>query len=261
MVDSIRDFFDYIENPVRNLVVLDTSSPKPVRNMLNSLVEGQPTSLNFDPEDIGPISGDADTSIVVLVENGTVLAQSSVDELLESVLLINSDLFKTGAIDLGDVVLPDVLKGLDEVPFRVRGYPDANKQNLLFIIISRVIERIASETGRGTLRSSFQQLSRIHDEKGTYEVYDALCKQGVDVHIYGVGDLDTSKTPPATVHTGDTYEYKNAWVVVFTPPAGSDTSDCAALVALEDEPNVWNGFWTFRPEFVTRIDSYLAENM
>ncbi|CDK40369.1 DICT sensory domain-containing protein [Halorubrum sp. AJ67] len=262
MVDSIRDFFAEIENPDRNLVVLDQSSPEPVRNMLNSLVEDQLVSLTqLDAEDTDSIRGEADTRVVALVENGNVLARSSVNELLESVLLINSDLYKTGAIDLGDVVLPDVLKGLDEVPFRVRGYPESHNEKLLLIVISRVIERIASETGGGTLRASFQRLSRLYDEKGTYEVYDTLSKQDVDIHIYGVCDIEPSKTPPVTVHTGDTYVYKNSWFVVFTPPAGSATSDYAALVALEAEPNVWNGFWTFRPELVTQIETYLTENV
>lgn len=262
MVDSIRDFFAEIENPDRNLVVLDQSSPDPVRNMLNSLVENQPISLtDLDAAEIDTISDDADTRVVALIENGEILARSTVDELLESILLINSDLYKTGAIDLGDVVLPDVLKGLDEVPFRVKGYPESHNEKLLLIVISRVIERIASETDGGTLRASFQRLSRLYDEKGTYEVYDALSKQDGDIHIYGVGDIDPSKTPPVTVHTGDTYVYKNSWFVVFTPPVDSDTSDYAALVALEAEPNVWNGFWTFRPELVTRIETYLAENV
>ncbi|QAU14491.1 histidine kinase (plasmid) [Halorubrum sp. BOL3-1] len=262
MTDSLRDFFDDTVDPDRNLVVLDRSSPEPVRNMLNSLVEGQPVSLTeIDSKELDSTGEGAETDMVLLVENGHVLARSTLDELLESVLLINSDLYKTGAIDLGDVVLPDVLKGLDEVPFRVEGYPESHKEKLLLIIVSRVIERIAAETGGGTLRTSFQRLSRLYDEQGTYDVYDTLHNRGVDVHIYGVGDVDPSRLPPVTVHTGDTYPYQKSWFVVFTPPAESDTNDYAALVALEDRPNVWDGFWTFRPEFVTRIESYIAENI
>mgnify|MGYP000459243291 CR=1 FL=1 len=68
--------------------------------------------------------------MVALVEDGSVVARSTLDELLESVLLINSDLYKTGAIELGEVALPAVFEGLDEVPFRVRGYPESNKEKL-----------------------------------------------------------------------------------------------------------------------------------
>lgn len=258
MSDSLRGFFDDIESPDRNLVVLNRSSPEPVRNMLDSLLEGQSVSIS-DVE----ISGDNtdETDMIALVEDDEILAKSTLDELIESVLLINSDLYKTGAIDLGEVVLPDVLKGLDEVPFRLRGYPESNKEKLLLIIISRVIERIASETGGGTLRSSFQRLSRLQDERGTYEVYDALSSSGVDVHIYGIGDVDSSETPPVTVHTGTSYPYRRSWFVVFQPPEGGDTADHAALIALEDEPNVWDGFWTFRPDLVGRIENHIAANI
>ncbi|WP_253739164.1 DICT sensory domain-containing protein [Halohasta salina] len=254
MADSLRSFFDDIEAPDRHLVVLNRESPDPVRNMLDSLLTDQSVSIS-DVE-----APDTDRDVVALVEDGRELARSTLDELLESVLLINSDLYKTGAIDLVDVVLPDVLRGLDEVPFRLRGYPASNKEKLLLIVVSRVIERIAAETGGGTLRSSFQRLSRLDDERGTYEVYETLSNGGVDVHLYGVGDADPGETLPVTVHTGTTYPYRCSWFVVFRPPAGS-SGDHAALVALEDEPNVWDGFWTFRPDLVDRIERYIADRL
>ena len=255
MADSLRAFFDAIETPDRHLVVLNRESPDPVRNMLDSLLAEQSVSISdVDTSDA------AERDVVALVEDDAVVARSTLDELLESVLLINSDLYKTGAVDLGDVDLPDVLMGLDEVPFRLRGYPASNKEKLLLIIVSRVIERIAAETGGGTLRSSFQRLSRLDDERGTYDVYDTLSHNGVDVHLYGVGDANPARSMPATVHTGTTYPYRRSWFVVFRPPAG-DAGDHAALLALEDEPNVWDGFWTFRPGLVDRIERHIAEQV
>ncbi len=255
MADSLRSFFDEIEAPDRHLVVLDQDSPYPIRNLLDSILDGQPVTIS----DVDDTVEDADT--VALVEGDEIIARSTLDTLMESVLLINSDLYKTGAIDLGDVVLPDVLQGLDEVPFRLRGYPESNKEKLLLIIISRVIERIAAETGGGTLRSSFQRLSRLNDEKGTYEVYETLSNSGVDVHLYGVADANPAESMPATVHTGTSYPYRRSWFVVFQPLVDSDTADHAALLALEDEPNVWDGFWTFRPELVDRIERYIVDNV
>ena len=255
MADSLRSFFDEIEDPDRHLVVLNQDSPYPIRKLLDSMLDGQSVSISEID------TADDDTDTVALIEGDEIIARSTLEALMESVLLINSDLYKTGAIDLGDVVLPDVLQGLDEVPFRLRGYPESNKEKLLLIIISRVIERIAAETGGGTLRSSFQRLSRLDDEKGTYDVYDALSNSGVDVHLYGVGDTNPAESLPATVHTGTSYPYRRSWFVVFRSPAGSDTADHAALLALEDEPNVWDGFWTFRPELVDRIERYIAKNV
>lgn len=236
MDESLRSFFGDLEAPDRNLVVLNRSSPDPVRNLLDSLLDGQPVGISeVDADDTD------DTDVVALVEDGDVIARSTLDELLESVLLINSDLYKTGAIDLDEVVLPDVLKRLEEVPFRVRGYPESDKEKLLLIVISRVIERIAAE-------------------RGTRSVYERVAGTGVDIHVYGVGDVESLSEVPVTVHTGTSYPYRRSWFVVFTPPDGTD-GDHVALLALEDEPNVWNGFWTFRPELVTRIERYIAEQV
>ena len=41
---------------------------------------------------------------------------------------------------------------------------------------------------------------------------------------------------------------------------GSD-GDHAALVAIESERNVWDGFWTFRPDLVARIETYIADHV
>lgn len=255
MSGSLRGFFDEIDAPERSLVVVNRSSPDPVRRLLDSLFDGQPISI--DELDLP----DADSDLVVLVEEETVLAHSTLDELLESVLLINSDLYKSGGIALDEVTLPAVLQQLDEVPFRLRGYPQSNKEKLLLIVVSRLIERRAAETRAGTLRSSFQRLSRLRDERGTQEVYQTIGANGVDVHVYGMGNTELLGSLPVTVHSGDSYPYRRSWFVVFRPPSDAESEGPAALVALEDEPNVWDGFWTFRSELVDRIERHIAETL
>ena len=259
MVESLRSFFDELEAPDRHLVVLNRSSPDPVRNLLDSLLDGQPVSVT-ETETETAVGDGGEADVVALVEDGEVIARSALDDLLESVLLINSDLCKTGAIELDEVALPDVLRGLDEVPFRVRGYPASDKEKLLLIVVSRVIECIAATRGDGTLRASFQRLSRINDERGTKAVYERVADAGVDVHVYGVGDPASVSSLPLTAHTGTSYPYRRSWFVVFTPPDDLD-GDRVALLALEDEPNVWDGFWTFSPELVDRIERYIAERI
>jgi len=141
MTESFRGFFDEIDAPSRSLVVVNRSEPEPVRNLLDSLLEDQ--SVAIRERDLRTPTRTSSSSS----RRTEVIARSTLDELLESVLLINSDLYKTGAIDLNEVTLPDVLSGLDEVPFRLRGYPHSNKEKLLLIVVSRVIERIAAEAG------------------------------------------------------------------------------------------------------------------
>ncbi|ATW89836.1 diguanylate cyclase/two-component system sensory protein [Halohasta litchfieldiae] len=254
MATSLRGFFDDVDNPNRTLVLINRSSPDAIRNLLGTLLEGQSVSID---EIQRP---DSDTDIVALVEDSEVIAQSTLDDLLNSILMINSDLYKTGSRELDEVSLPAVLEGLDEIPFRVRGYPASNKEKLLLITMSRVIERRAAESGSGTLRASFQRLSRLTDEQGTRDVYEAVGNSGTDVHVYGVDDWTPPEAFPVAVHTGDSYPYRRSWFVVFTPPDEGNI-DPAALVALEDEPNLWDGFWTFRPELVDQIEQHIATSL
>lgn len=44
---------------------------------------------------------------------------------------------------------------------------------------------------------------------------------------------------------------------MFTPPDGYE-GDGAALVAVENERNEWDGMWTYRPELVADIDAYVG---
>ncbi|QHS17830.1 DICT sensory domain-containing protein [Halopenitus persicus] len=264
MADSLRAFIDRLDPPERSLVILNRSAPDAARRLLDGLFADQPVAVEeLDSPDAG------ETDLVALVEDGEVLARSTVDELLSTILLVNSDLYKTGSRELDAVELPAVLDGLDDVPFRLRGYPESNKEKLLLITVSRVIERRAAEAGSGTLRSSFQYLSRLEDEAGTRTVYETVGRSGTDVHVYGIADWDPAAELPVTVHDGTSEEYRRSWFVVFRPSgasrdgavAGDSGSESApgpaALVALEDERNVWDGFWTYRPDLVAEIDEHL----
>jgi len=125
-------------------------------------------------------------NLVLLIEDGKVVAGSTLEELTEAVLFVNSDLYITGTRGLDELELPGVITGLDDTLFTLRGYPDSNRQKLLLITISRFIERVAWTAEAGTIRSSFQRLSRINDELGTRRVYERVADAGVDAHLYGV---------------------------------------------------------------------------
>lgn len=250
---SFKRFFERFEDPDHSLAVVNRSAPKPLQNMLESLFEGQPVDvgeLNL------PRSG---KDVVLLLEDGEVIASSSMQELQDAILLVNSDLYITGARGIDELEIPDVIGNLDEIPFRLRGYPESNKEKLLLITISRYIERIAWDEGDGTLRASFQHLSRINDERGTRTVYEILARTDVDVHVYGIPDW----TPPVgfdvTSHGAYTEELRDTWFVVYTPP--EEGGEYAALVAIETSPREWEGFWTYRPELVKDINRYIERNM
>jgi len=240
---GIRDFFEEVSRRDVSLVTINRTHPKPVQELLADAFSTQSVDLveRSLPDDI-------DDDIVALRRNGEVCAVSSLRELMQSFLLVNADRFKTGTKGFDDDV-PDVLKGMDETLFDLRGYPASNKEKLLLILISRHIERLAYEAGTGTLRSTFQHLSRLEDELGTKKVYERLAGRTVDVHVYGVPD-GIPEGLDATIHGGTSDEYRNSWCVVFRPPDGPG----AALIAHQQEPNRWQGFWTYDRDTVRRVD-------
>lgn len=218
-----------------------------------------------DPEDL--------ENLALLVEGDEVVAGSTLDELGNAVLFVNSDLYITGSRTLDDVDLPSVIGGLADTTFSLRGYPESNRQKLLLITISRFIERAAWTAGDGTLRSSFQRLSRLDDEVGTRRVYERVSSVGVDTHLYGIPD-ELPRDLDAVIHGGDTRDFTDSWFVVYRPPEGPRSVDVdpggdlkrgieggVGLLAVETEPRVWRGVWTFDPDQVMAMNRYIERNL
>ncbi|QCC59752.1 histidine kinase [Natrinema thermotolerans] len=266
---TLRSFIDDVGSPDRTIAIVADGSTGPLAEMLSDAFAGQPIAVERaeagaigsdpDPEIDDALATEGDTA--VLLEDGQPVAASPMRTLYDAILAINSDLFVTGARGMGEIAFPDVLAGLEGTRLRLRGYPLAHKEKLLLIVVSRYIEQRAWAAGSGTLRSAFQQLSRIDDEIGTYETYAELAETDVDVHVYGVDD----GCPPeldATVHTGTGPEYRDGWFVVFDPDdRRAPDAVGTALVCLETEPRVWDGFWTTDPDRVTRIADYIAREL
>jgi len=247
-LSSIRELFDEASDADVSLVTINRTQPDSVRALLADAFGRQSVDLI---ERTLPREGD---DVVALRKDGRICAVSSLDELMQSFLLVNADRFRTGTGSFDDDI-PDVLEGMDGTLFDLRGYPASNKEKLLLVLISRHVERLAYEADEGRLRSSFQRLSRLEDELGTREVYERLAERPVDVHVYGVPD-GVPEEVDVTVHGGTSDEHRNAWCVVFRPPDG----DGAALIAHQQETNRWQGFWTYDGDTVARADRYLGRS-
>jgi len=291
---SLRAFVAELPEPERSLVVVNRTEPRAVQDLLEA------TFPNGDLPVMEASLPDVEADTVALVEDGTVVETSPLAALEEQLLFVNSDLFKTGTRDLEEVRLPDVLLGLDDVPFRLRGYPESNREKLVLIAVSRLIERRALECATGTLRTAFQQFSRIADERGTRFVYERLAQTDVDVHLYGVPDDVPAPELYSVLHAGRSRPFRRSWFVVHRPhdgeaapaggepatredepttaddktileddepataadePTAADGTGPAALVALETEPRTWSGFWTFDAERVRRIDRHVQRHL
>lgn len=251
---SLAGFIDEVEPADRTLAVVNRTAPRPLQTMLEGLFADQPVAV--DERDLP----DGDDDVVLLLEDGAVVAASPLAALEETILLVNSDLYRTGTRAFEEFAFPDVLAGLDDLPFHLRGYPESHKEKLLLIVVSRHIERRAWEAGGGTLRTSLQHLSRIEDERGTRAVYERLAASPVDVHLYGIPDWGSGPDFDVTVHGGYSEDFRRGWFVVHRPPDGA-ALDPAALVAYEVEPRTWEGFWTHDPGRVDAINGYVERTM
>lgn len=250
---SLEQFIEAAENRTVSLVVVNRESPQAVQSMLEDLFDAQPIAIQEHqiPDD--------DQDKVYLIDDGEVVACSPLARLQESILLVNSDLYTTGARDATEVDPPNVIKDLENIPFRLRGYPESNKEKLLLITITRYIERLALESEGGTHHALFQRLSRIKDEQGTRDVYEQLADSPVDTHLYGIPDW----TPPIefdiTIHGRWSEVVRWSWVVTFVPE--TERGDHGALVAIETTSRLWKGFWTYDPEKVKDITRYIKQEL
>jgi hypothetical protein len=250
---GLQQFVESADGRDLALVVVNRESPRPIQSMLEGLFGDQPVDVD---ERRLP---DEDDDVVLLVDDDEVVASSPLVAIQESILLVNSDLYITGARAATDVEIPDVLAAMEDVRFTLRGYPESNKEKLLLVTISRYIERLALEDDGGTHRASFQRLSRIDDELGTRRVYEQLAASRVDTHVYGIPDW----TPPTdfdiTAHGGRTPAFRDSWFVTYVSEA--EDGPHAALVALQTEPRVWDGFWTFDARDTRRISRYVEREL
>lgn len=244
---TIAEFITSVETRRKTLTVHNEDEPESLVRMLKRMVDSPDVEVREgDLDEPGP------ANVVVLEdEDGTELGVSTIGDLGDSVLMVNSDLYVTGTRSIDEVNTPAVLVNLDQTFFDVAG-----KQKMLLIEISRHIESLAWETGTGTLQTGFQYLSRVDDERGTRRVYDRLSASDVDVHVYGHPDRVPNLDEDVTVHGEASAELRRSWFVVHTDcPDGRK----AALVAEETGPNEWHGYWSFDPDHADAVADYLFE--
>ena len=241
---TFAQFVDDVEGRELTLRVVNRTEADPVFGMLEDRFAGQDVVV----EEID--DADAPENEVLLCEADEALAVSSLTEVRDSVLTVNSDLYITGSRPLEAVDTPEVIVGLGETTFSVGGH-----QKYLLIQLSREIEAMALQAGKGVLHSGFQELSRLDDERGTLAAYETLGDADLDVHVYGIPDADPLDHPGVALHGIDAAEIRDSWFVVFT----SEREDVreAALVAVERESELWDGFWTFESELVGEVEAYI----
>jgi hypothetical protein len=251
---GLERFIERVDSGRRSLIVAHESATPNYRSMLAAVLDEERVSVEGDE-----LAELEDGTVALLDETGDVIAVSPLEELQRTILFVNSDLYTTGASTFDDFELPVVIERLDDIPFELRGYPEHPKEKLLLIVISRYIEKQAWDSGEGTLRTSFQELSRVDDERGTRTVYERLTETDLDIHLYGQADWRPSRALDVTMHGGQSPDFRDSWFVVYRPPGGGEGS--VALLAIEGETDHWRGFWTFDPDRVRGINRYIERHM
>lgn len=127
-----------------------------------------------------------------------------------------------------------------------------NRRELL--AVSREIEDRAYRVGEGTLRVSFQTLSRFRSQTAVYRTLAA--ETDLDIHIYALDDWTPPKIGGLTYHTEDVERLEPHWVLAYDGGPG-DSQACGLVARAHSED--YAGFWTNDPSLVEEIATALAE--
>ena len=246
--DTLADFFKKNDSSEWSLQIINRTGPEPIKRMVEDLFGNLSTQVSEITRE------EADTDLVVLLCDGEVVGSSSLSTLRDTLLLVNSDYYRTGPADLGNLNVPDVILELSDTVFTLQGYPDSNIEKLVLTLISRYIEQRAWEHETGSLQTSFQSLSLLYNERATREVYRQLGQiSGLAVDVYGVPDCEPPELPGVTVHETTDDEIEQYWFVVHR----TESATSAALLAKQTGPTEWEGFWTFDTNTVRTLDQHI----
>jgi hypothetical protein len=123
---SLGEFFTQSERADVSLGVVGSDVPEQLQDLLARIFDRQ--SVEVKKSVTVPEAESPTTDRVYLLDDGEVLEESPLEDVANSILLVNSDLYTTGTRSVEEVDLPDVIAALDETHFRLRGYPESNKE-------------------------------------------------------------------------------------------------------------------------------------
>jgi len=119
------------------------------------------------------------------------------------------------------------------------------------VTISHEIEDRAFRLGGGQLLVGFQRPTKLMKEA---DRYGRLAAQPFDVHTFAIPG-EPVEIDEVTHHAEAGAEIEDSWFVVFDGD-GNDSYK-TALLATEQAPNQFDGFWSDDPEIVDSIGSYI----
>jgi len=233
---SLRDVITYITRKEKTLVVFNP----PAESTLVADLRDYFSTQNVVVAGKQTHSGEPE-NIAVLRLNGEVLASVPVTQLTD--LLDGGGLRETG-IGIDDTDYHEILQHLKETTFTSHNKAD-------MVAISHEIEDRALRVGGGRLLVGFQRASKLLEQTDRYE---RLAAQSLDLHTFAIPG-DPVDITGLNHHTETATEIKKSWFVVFDGNGGDNYK--TALLATEQAPNQFYGFWSDDPEIVDTIGDHL----
>ena len=241
VADSLRAIFDDVQAEAPTLTVCNYDGPDAELDT----VEQYFTRQGIDVREAS-LSVDQPHSVAMLHHGDNLLGSETVTALCGAI-----DMERAADGEFGTRHSSDLLRSLERSVFGARA---ADKP--LLIDVSHTVELLAHRTGTGRVHAGFQRLSNLVDDDQAARIYRKLSESGVEVHVYGTPDTETT-LPGVTVHENESDEIRGSWFVTFD--GAGDTDRQAALLAIENDDGTFEGFWTYDSNIVGRIDAYLTE--
>ncbi len=120
---------------------------------------------------------------------------------------------------------------------------------------AREIENRAWRVGAGTLRVGFQRVDAYRSQLDVYRRLAAETDLDIRAYVDGEAGADLPSVAGVAVVTSSAPEIGRYWFLAFD--AAGDPTNACALLAEERDPGSFHGFWTYDPDRVAAISSYL----
>ncbi len=234
---SLADVIEYVKGNEKTLVVFNPPAGSTLVSDLRDYFKTQNVDVKTQQTPSGEPSG-----IAVLQLDEEVLASVPLDQLQE---LVDGGALEHGGLGVDDAKYHEILSHLKETTFT-----SYNKRRM--VLISHEIEDRALRVNSGRLLTGFQYNSKLLDQRTLYE---RLGTTNLDIHTFAVPDGPTVDIEGVSHHAEPNEEIERSWFVVFD--GGGQNRYKTALLATEQAPNQFYGFWSDDPGVVDQIDDYL----
>ena len=234
---SLAAVIEYVKGNEKTLVVFNPPAGSTLVPDLRDYFQTQNVTVKTQQTASGEPTG-----IAVLQTDDEVLASVPLDQLQS---LVDGGALEHDGLGIDDSDYHEILGHLKETTFT-----SYNKRQM--VLISHEIEDRAMRVNAGRLLTGFQYNSKLLDQRALYE---RLGTTNLDIHTFGVPDGNPVEIDGITHHAEDLEEIRRSWFVIFD--GGGENRYKTALLATEQAPNQFYGFWSDDPGIVDRIDDYL----